>query len=547
MKNKTTITVDRKTIFLATHVLQESDIYTGYQYSLIDSHLLVYAYLYGAAIANLKPCWIASECHNDAWEELNRLLNGYKRDSINFAQAAISTDPFENKTLYEKSAAPMISMWAIGVLQSDNQRDMKFALRAMRAYFKRAFPDAKTAAKTWDRQFNTIQKSCLKKVVQAVSSISNKSEIPINDILSPMVVADISDHKMRFITDYIAGIGMETDIWIYLMVGKNSNILHDVKELDDWEEEDFPERLTERVISVFHDLNPTPAACLRCMEAFRPLLTQLLAGLIIDKEEILSMGKEGLVENDLSKMAQKIILPMLEKCDDLTNKMRDSELEKIKNETGYKQQIAKMEEELASVRKLASLAEQTEAIRTRLAAVEKETQSARAEVRRLSAELAKSIGYTQKLESCLEESEIQRKELDGQLANLMDNRDELVQSEAEEQISPSGVRERIGEDAYQLLCGKRLAIVGGHTNTHITLRELFPGWQYYAAEAVLRDSICAVDAVVCITTYTSHKSYHQAKDRAKTRGLDFIPVPRNGPTAICQQLAEYFAEKERVA
>ena len=540
----TEISLDRRVIFLARHVLQEQDLYHGYQYSTESAYALVFGYLYGAAIEYLRPEWIGDDRHTDAWNELSDRLSGYQRDNVDFAQLAINEDPFENKALYKDCDEPMIDMWAIGVLLSDNQRDMKFALRTMRSYFKKAFPDAKAALREWNSKSSTWHKACVKSASTLFFPTAPyarfiDSQSPLNN---PMVMAIASDHAMDSLKDYVADMDMETDIWVILMIGRGSKAF-EVSGTWTMREGDFPEKLTRRVIRNLNALDVTRVACLRCAEPFRPLLIQIYtaqrAG--IDHRPLIKDGAP--VEDDVSLVATKVLLPMLEEMSKLKEELNNIKVNAMLAAGEYEDRLSEMKKELEETRELTALAEETDKLRIQAAGAEKEAQAAKAEIKRLSAALTKSVSYTQKLEGCLEESEVQRKELDSQLADLMDNRDELVQGETEEQISPSGVRERIGETAYQLLCSKRLAIVGGHTNTHTTLRELFPNWQYYAAEAVLRDTIWAADAVVCITTYTSHKSYHQAKDRARARGLDFVPIPYNGPAAICQQLAEHFAKK----
>lgn len=548
MGDKTTI--DRQLVFIARHPLQDPDIYIGSDNIEFSSCALVLSYLYGAAIEHLDPCWLDLPKHTEAWRELNERLSGYVRDNVNFAQEAIDQDLFENKDLYEMSAYSIIDMWAIGVLISDNPKDMKFALRAMRTYFKKGFPGARAAAMEWDRKSSEAKRVCIKKAMDsfAPSLAPPKAMAPKLDAgLAPLYLADATDRMMGKIIAFVDDIDEELDTWLFLMIGKASSFIETIRGWKSEMEHDFPDKINERVIANLNSLMPSPIACMYCMEQFRPMLAHLYILAEIDSDDEITVENGELVEDELSIMAENVVLPLITWNRDVTTRLSALIAEKHQKEKDFEDQLANLKEHITSNKTEEAQAEQIKRLTAQLAAAEKEAQTAKAEAQRLSAALTKSVGYAQKLEGCLEESEAQRKELDAQLADLMDSRDEITQIEVVEQVSPSGVRERIGEDAYQLLCSKRLAIVGGHTNTHTTLRELFPGWQYYAAETVLRDTIWAADAVVCITTYTSHKSYHQAKDRARTRGIDFIPVPHNGPAAICQQLAEYFAEKERAA
>lgn len=542
-------TLDRQLVFVARHPLQASDIYIGPSGTEFGSCALVLGYLYGAAIEHLCPCWLDLPKHSEAWGELNQRLCGYARDGVNFAQEAIDRDLFENKDLYELSPYSMIDIWAIGVLISNNPKDMKFALRVMRTYFKKGFPGAKNAAAEWDRKTSEAKRACIKNAINSLASnpVPKVMSPKFDASLGPAYLADVTGHTMGKIISFIDDIDEELDTWLYLMIGKQSGFIEMTRKWKAEMEHDFPDEINERVLANLNGLMPSPIACMYCMEQFRPMLAHLYILAEIDSDDEITVENGEVVEDELSITAENVVLPLIGWNRDVTTRLSALIAEKHQKEKEFEDQLTKMKENITSNKIAEAQAEQIKRLTAQLAAAQKEAKAAKAETQRLSEALTKSAGYTQKLEGCLEESEAQRKELDAQLADLMDNRDELIQAEVEEQVSPSGVRERIGEDAYQLLCSKRVAVVGGHANTHATLRELFPNWQYYPPEIVLRDTVWAVDAVICITTYTSHKSYHQAKDRAKNRGIDFISVPHNGPAAICQQLAEYFAKKESVA
>ena len=104
--------------------------------------------------------------------------------------------------------------------------------------------------------------------------------------------------------------------------------------------------------------------------------------------------------------------------------------------------------------------------------------------------------------------------------------------------APSGVRERIGEEVYEKLAGKRLVVVGGHANTQRVLRELFPEWRFFAVDEKLTDSMSAVDAVAVLARYTSHKNVEQARAAVKSADVPMLTINYNGPTSICQALAK---------
>ena len=534
--------MNRRTLFLSQHVLQYQGFYTDPDEADSDCFSLLFGYLYGAAIETFRPNWIACKRHTTAWEAMSKTFREYERNDVDFAKLAYNLRLFANKNLGQPRSNPVVDMWAIGVIMSSNEKDMKFSVKTLRNYFKSAFPEAKEMQKT-------VAKAIQKAGVTVERLLKTRGIAPTEMSLSE-IVSDVASGMIRTSSDLINDITDTwqcVDTWVILLVGTSSEVF---TYEDAWQktEHDFPEKITKRVVRNLQDLDPTPEACLYCAPEFQTLVTRLYMAKQAKLEIPFEVKDCAIVEDDMATVAEKCVLPALAIMQAQGEKLKADAARAADTQKELEGTVADLEAELETARTFEALATQAENLQKQLAAALQEAKAAQDSCQRLGDRLTKALNKNNRLEASLEESELQRKELDNELAELMESRDEMFQPDLEEELAnPSGVRERIGEDAYQLLCGKRIAVVGGHANTHATLRELFPNWQYYPPEIVLRDTVWAVDAVICITTYTSHKSYHQAKDRAKNRGIDFISVPHNGPAAICQQLAGHFAKKESAA
>lgn len=526
--------MNRRTLFLSQHVLQYQGFYTDPDEADSDCFSLLFGYLYGAAIEAFRPNWIACKRHTTAWEAMSKTFREYERNDVDFAKLAYDLRLFANKNLGQPRSNPVVDMWAIGVIMSNNEKDMKFSVKTLRNYFKSAFPEAKEMQKT-------VAKA-IQKAEVTVERLLKTREITPTEMSLSEIISDVASGIIRTSSDLINDITDTwkcVDTWIILLVGPSSEVF---TYEDAWRktEHDFPGKITKRVVRNLQDLDPTPEACLYCAPEFQTLVTRLYMAKQAKLEIPFEVKDCAIVEDDMATVAEKCVLPALAIMQAQGEKLKADAARAADTQKELEGTVADLEAELETARTFEALATQARNLQKQLAAAQQEAKAAQDSCQRLGDRLTKALNKNNRLEASLEESELQRKELDNELAELMESRDEMFQPDLEEELAnPSGVRERIGEDAYQLLCGKKLSIIGGHSNTHTILRELFPHWQYYACETVIRDPSWAVDAIVCITTYMAHKNYKVAKERARAKGVQFICIPHNAPTAICQYLVEH--------
>lgn len=103
--------------------------------------------------------------------------------------------------------------------------------------------------------------------------------------------------------------------------------------------------------------------------------------------------------------------------------------------------------------------------------------------------------------------------------------------------SPSGLSQRLGESGISNLQEKQIMIIGGHSNTHTVLRNLFPDWECVGDLKVTpKYSSARFDAIVFITSYCSHNSFEAAKTLSKTLKIPLILCPKTSPFGICEKI-----------
>ena len=254
----------------------------------------------------------------------------------------------------------------------------------------------------------------------------------------------------------------------------------------------------------------------------------------------------------LYSIAESAVLPMMAEIRDLT--VNTKKVQNLAEETKaeLEQRIDALSSDLAKVCRQDADSQNISALKTTISDTERELQETRETASRLEKELEKALICNQKLEACLAESNTRYNAINEQLIDFLEEGGIFIEEDEVSELTdlsknPSGIRERIGEISYQKLLNKRVMVVGGHANTYAALSNLFPNWEYYPDDSVLRDTVWAVDAIACITTYVPHRSFIYARDRARSKGIQFIPVPHNGPATICKHLATHIVDDVAVA
>lgn len=244
-----------------------------------------------------------------------------------------------------------------------------------------------------------------------------------------------------------------------------------------------------------------------------------------------------------------VLAPIMEGMDEAIRYQVDMAGDALMGQEKMKIQLDEAEQEVKDLRaQLDEMSKRTAApeleqelskLKEELTAVRRKSET---DLERVNANLSRLQGENKRLTENLKASQASYNEINGQYINLLWedgmflDEDDLQEQDAPP--APSGVRERIGEEVYEKLAGKRLVVVGGHANTQRVLRELFPEWRFFAVDEKLTDSMSAVDAVAVLARYTSHKNVEQARAAVKSADVPMLTVSYNGPTSICQALAK---------
>lgn len=163
--------------------------------------------------------------------------------------------------------------------------------------------------------------------------------------------------------------------------------------------------------------------------------------------------------------------------------------------------------------------------------------------------------YRSKLEQMTARAESAEKLLKASQQNVQQLNNDLIDAYADsnffydpeesEDSTPqvlSGLRQRLGEEKVAFLQNKSILVVGGHINTHTTLRELFPNWEFIKLDDVKvaqKGRVSGYDAICAMTSYCSHTIYDQAVNMAKSAQILLVLCPKNSAYGVCEKILQY--------
>jgi len=300
-------------------------------------------------------------------------------------------------------------------------------------------------------------------------------------------------------------------------------------------------------------LNPSFMAVASCQPRFQELMSTIFyvrsSGLEIEPmTRRVDRRKERYFE-----AARETVLPAVRAFNEaraenakLTNATARLSKALMAEKDAHAKDMASMEqaigEERRETKRASAYNEEVSAMKEEVAKARKKADSAAIDLERTKAALSKVQEENKRLSATVSEGRAAFNEINSQLISMIEEQDLFLDDEdlleQDAPPAPTGVRDRIGEDAYQKLSDKKLVIVGGHSNTQRVLRELFPEWRFFAVNEWLPDTLSSADAVVILSKYVSHKSYEQAKSVVKGTGIPMLLVNFNGPSSICRSLAE---------
>ena len=296
-------------------------------------------------------------------------------------------------------------------------------------------------------------------------------------------------------------------------------------------------------------LNPEPMVCYLCRPEFRRLLSTIF---YVRSSQLPVTPLYSRNSEDRSRyftLHDTVLAPIMEGMDEeiqfqvniAGNALMGREKMKIQMDKAEAENMALQAQlnEMSKRTAAPELEQELSKLKEELVAVR---QKYEVDLERTKADLSKLQEKNKQLSENLKASQASYNEINEQYINLLWedgvflDEDDLREQDAPP--APSGVRERIGDEAYEKLAGKRLVVVGGHANTQRVLRELFPNWRFFAVDEKLTDSMTAVDAVAILARYTSHKNVEQARAAVKSADIPMLTISYNGPTSICQAIAK---------
>lgn len=529
---------------------------------------LIEAYLYGYVLAYLRPDWFQVDEFNEAFSDLCYEFKAYRVKAdrefffASIAKAAKIVSDNDDRKVYEDGDIKLhlelnhgiVSTQDIGLIISKEPKDRKFVTRTMVRYLRRAFPKPKAApmvlaapkAKPTVSEILEHGVSIVDPAGQATKiSLSSLGGLPLGDMSFQKLQAE---EKQCFIYEmwrYIIMLMGETPYSKSMIAAEDMRWSYAYGVRDETVVD-----LESRFARDAACLDPLPPVCYRCRPEFRRLLTTIY----YVRNSQLPIGPmyshKGSGERlRYFELADETLVPVIDEMEEEINQQVNSLRDAIIAKQRMKLQLSKADAENKNLRAqldemsqrtaTSELEQELSKLKDELTAVRRKSES---DLERAKADLSRLQEENKWLSENLKTSQASYNEINEQYINLLwEDGMFLDEDDLREQDvppAPSGVRERIGEEVYEKLAGKRLVVVGGHANTQRVLRELFPEWRFFAVDEKLTDSMSSVDAVAVLARYTSHKNVEQARAAVKSADVPMLTVNYNGPTSICQALAK---------
>lgn len=500
-------------------------------------------YIMNAILVHFRPCWFSNKKIGDAFTDLEEQLDQYfkkfgKREEYvsSFRGDGPTFHPWQN----------IIDPAHLGLIMSTTAKEVRYCKNAFQQYVRRVFPNAK---KNHTKFFDMVNKE-LKAVAPQPKlgkklDISGQKNVPIR----PSETASGKEFTELY---------MEMMSYIFMLMIGTPNFSFDREMTAAWATIPSggstvtvdPSSMPARQASC---LNPSFMAVAACQPQFQELMSTIFYVRSSDLEvepmtRLVDRRKDRYFE-----AARETVLPAVRafneartenmKLTDATARLSKALMsEKDKHAKDIASMERAIEEERRETKRASAYNKEVAVMKEEIAKARKKVDSTVIDLERTKADLAKAQEENKRLSATVSEGQAAFNEINAQLISIIEEQNQFLDDEdlmeQDAPPAPTGVREHIGEDAYQKLSGKKLVIVGGHANTQRVLRELFPEWRFYAVNEWLPDTLSSVDAVVILSKYISHKSYEQAKSVIKGTGIPMLLVNFNGPSSICRSLAE---------
>lgn len=505
-------------------------------------------YITAACIKYLRPTWFRNDKHDQAFDAMVGALNQYREkvDSDPVYEQIVKDSEVNYEFAAGRDRDHPLSVCNLGLVLSTRERDSRAVNKAFKNYFFTCFTTELAAV---ENQMLTLQEKIKSKFRNAVTSRNLSRLLPMapvtnslmdDPIGNALVTANMaSGNFMAKTADKLEKICDTIYIYSTLLLGdglqpSRMDALARVSVASDWSEGSVYKH-TESL----RDIAPTLETCLDMPRVFRGFLLQAFmaraAGVDIavlgDRENPTCMMLKSIQENALEEFAQSL------------SRERELRQDTQRREQKLEDRISVLKRNLeaAESRKLedgmtAIAQDELSSLLSKARTAASDLEQAKEDVVCLQKELRRAEQAREKLEAELSHLNTAYADLNEQLINSVEEDGFFVADDEEDDVPGVGLRGRLGDDAVRKLAARRMIVIGGHENTHATLKELFPDWEYYPHGRPVGKSAWAGDAIVCITCYMSHKSFTSAKALAKAKGVRIILIAYNSPISICQHL-----------
>ena len=538
-------------------------------------------YILGYVLSRLRPNWFHNEKQAAAHMSLISQMEKYREkspDRDRYASIAYANGlsvPMDEKMILHTDTGSRVRVVRgivnpadVGLCFSSSAKDRRFVRQAILQYLKRGFP---RGAASFDICKNRKKVELAERFMPVLAKQINTENIPFSglplslnrpgslddlprdpkgrvdlDTMSTLEEKQVDYEMSRYATMLLGEVDFFCEIpqdqkWKYINAEDGTRMID-------------PNSKWAREASC---LRPTSDACIDCQPEFIHFLATLYyvynSGLPVEP-----MGKRNSPEKDhYFQLGKQIVLPFIDSTRSTAESLDIEYGNRVLEATQHKKrmEMALHEQELLK-EELAKLKAGSKAVcseKAELQALEGKLKEARklgaaaiAEVEQLKRAMEELKKENDELVAALGESNARYNSLNEQMIDLIEDNDDFLDDEitlSESESGAVGIRAKIGEAAYEKLSSKRIAIVGGHENTCSALRAVFPNWKFFAANASIPDSLSSLDAIGVVTTYVSHQSFLQAKNIARNKSIQLIPISHNGPTTICRTLTEQILSK----
>lgn len=462
-------------------------------------------------------------------------------ESINNYRAAVERDDaltdmavtygFSASTLMKRPLSAATSLANLGIVCSDNPKDEKFILKTTRTFARKAFPgiseamsklqEALRAKRQWEELLQ-MQPNMAAEVFKNPNQYSDMMDDPGLFVVGAKKRPKTDAYTKKQENIYSVCVGAFFLGWDAIPFLKDLYEVDDELTVQDLEDSAlrFPLKLSHIYLYAeeFQELLLRTSWRYWWPDGDETLMDEVV------QEQILPFFQFQMNKDKLAKEGAMMLSQQVLDIQDALTKATDASCSGV-NAKDMQMQLSNLQKDLlAEQKKAASLSDQLEQCRDKL-------EQMSAQVKTTEKLLKTSQHNVQQLNSCL--------------IDAYADSNFFYDPEDTEEATPqvlSGLRQRLGDESVALLQSKTILVVGGHVNTHTSLRELFSHWEFVKpddAKAAQKGSVSSYDAICIMTSYCSHAIFDHAASLAKSAQIPLILCPRNSAYGVCERILQY--------